>query len=218
MKETPLRPAASLASPSQDPAAAARAVRCACACRAARRPLPPAPEGPRGLRARRSPGVSCLGPSGGDRARRSWRATGQAVHGAAPEARAGERRRRRNGTRAARMGEATRVTTGRGAAARRVPCTPSTSGLRVLTRKSAGRHCPIRTSEPGTSVCSLRALLTWVQRPLQCHLLVGLGSRGTNLGQSQWALLTVALLQPPSHSCMGRLHKRAEAMPHPVGK
>lgn len=124
MKETPLRPAASLASPSQDPAAAARAVRCACACRAARRPLPPAPEGPRGLRARRSPGVSCLGPSGGDRARRSWRATGQAVHGAAPEARAGERRRRRNGTRAARMGEATRVTTGRGAAARRVPCSP----------------------------------------------------------------------------------------------
>lgn len=35
-----------------------------------------------------------------------------------------QRRRRRNGTRAARVGEATRVTTGRGAAARRVTCTP----------------------------------------------------------------------------------------------
>lgn len=108
MKETPLRPAANLASPSQDPAAAARAVRRACPCRAAaRRPLPPAPDWRSGSRGRRSPGVSCLGPSDRDGASRSYQASSQAMSRAAPEARAWERRRRCNGTLAVRVGVAT---------------------------------------------------------------------------------------------------------------
>lgn len=152
MKETPLRPAASLASPSQDPAAGRPGCPAAPVLRRAAPPPTPTCSGvaTRGRGHGDSPGLSCLGPSDGQGARKSRRATGQAMDGAAREARAGERRRRRNGTLAVRVGGASRVTAGRGDAARGVTCAPSASGPGVPAGKSAWRSLPFAgTRGPG---------------------------------------------------------------------
>lgn len=111
--------------------------------------------------------MSCLRPSGRDGASRSCRASGQAMSRAAPEARTGERRRRRNGTRAVRMGVATRVATGRGDVLCRVTC--------ILSAWRAGLKVWVEAGEALSPSAVPVLFLSWLTTHRNVFPLLGLG-------------------------------------------